>query len=299
MKVSRFLVPPQIVGDVISSCPGFFYKLLAVVTLFLYATNPGKAAQSDLCPIHDDIVIAAEDAFFPYSGIHDGDLRGFAVDIVSSALSAVNCTVSYAVMPYKRCMQEVAQGRQLGCFDTTGSDENRRNYIFHKTPLFYGKVLIFAHPDNPADFRPEYFRQKTFSVVRGYTYTDEFDADPRIFKIEVDSDLQTLALAAKKRADYAVVYEKVAAFHISNSPEVISPAPNPVFELVRFDLYVSFSKKMPERSRAVATLLDRGLEAIRANGTYAAIEAAWNDWLTVGLKEGKPAPVWVTSERRG
>jgi len=254
------------------------------------------AAQSKTCPIGEDIVIAAEDAFFPYSGIYEGDLRGFAVDIVSAALGAVDCTVSFAVMPYKRCMQEVALGRQLGCFNTTGSDENRRNYIFHETPLFYGRILIFAHPDNPAEFRPGHFRQKTFSVVRGYTYTDEFDADPRIAKIEVDSDLQTLALAARKRADYAIVYEKVAAFHTSNSPAVISPAPKAVFELVRFDLYVSFSERLPERSRAVANLLDQGLQTIRTNGTYAAIEAAWDDWLAVGLKQGKPAPAWVTAE---
>jgi polar amino acid transport system substrate-binding protein len=274
-------------------------KLLFSSTLAVLLSSPfafSSQARADACPVEDDIVIAAEDAFFPYSGLYKGELRGFAVDIVSAALGAVDCSVTFDVMPYKRCLQEVTQGRQLGCFDTTGSDENRRNFIFHGTPLFYGKILVFTHPDNQADFRPEFFRQKSFSVVRGYTYTDEFDADPGINKIEVDSDLQTLALAARKRSDYAVVYEKVAAFHTSNSPEIISPAPKPVFELVRFDLYVSFSKKLPERSMAVANLLDRGLETIQTNGTYAAIERAWNEWLTSGLKGGKPAPVWVASK---
>ncbi|MCK7614770.1 substrate-binding periplasmic protein [Roseibium sediminicola] len=254
--------------------------------------SSGSAAETEACPISDDIVITAEDAFFPYSGLYEGELRGFAVDIVSAAFEEAHCSVSFNIMPYNRCMREVAQGRQLGCFDTTGSEENRRNYIFHEVPLFYGKILIFAHPDNTEAFRPSFFFEKTYSVVRGYTYTDAFDADPAISKIEVDSDLQTLALAAKGRSDYAVVYEKVAAFHISNSPELISPEPVPVEELVRFDLYVSFSKMTPKRSEAVAGILDQGLETIRANGTYAEIERVWDDWLTRGLKNGQPAPFW-------
>jgi len=255
-----------------------------------------EAAQTKLCPVGDGIVITAEDAFFPYSGLYKDELRGFAVDIVSAAFDAADCSVSFNIMPYNRCMREVTRGRQLGCFDTTGSEENRRNYIFHRTPLFYGKIQIFTHPENKPEFRREFFRKKTFSVVRGYTYTDEFDADPQISRIEVDSDLQTLALAARNRVDYAVVYEKVAAFHISNSPEIISPAPKAVRELARFDLYVSFSKMMPKRSKAVARILDRGLVTIHANGTYAAIEEDWNRWLTLGLKNGEPAPFWRPPE---
>jgi len=272
--------------------------LLASAAVIFGPVDAAKAAQKELCPVNDDIVITAEDAFFPYSGLYEGKLRGFAVDLISAAFDAANCPVTFNVMPYKRCMQEVAQGSELGCFDTTGSDENRRNYIFHRNPLFFGKILIFSHPDDTTGFRPEFFGEKTFSVVRGYTYTDEFDVDPEISKIEVDSDLQTLALAAKGRADYAVVYEKVAAFHISNSPDIISPAPKPVQELVRFDLYVSFSKKMPTRSNLVAGILDQGLEAIHANGTYAAIEAAWDEWLNHGLKERRPAPFWEAPKGR-
>lgn len=258
----------------------------------LPATDFAMAEQTVQCPVSEEIVLAAEDSFFPYSGLHQGELRGFAVDLVTAALSAEHCSVTLNVMPYNRCIREVAQGRQLGCFDTTGSDENRRNYIFHETPLFFGKILIYSHLDNTAAFHPGFFKDKTFSVVRGFTYTDAFDADETISKIEVDSDLQTLTLVAKRRSDYAVVYERVAAYHISNSQNLISPAPKAVHELARFGLFVSFSKQTPERSNAVAELLDHGLKTIHENGTYAEIEATWDTWLTNGLKEGQPAPHW-------
>lgn len=268
---------------------------LALVTCsspVLLATGAANADQSAKCALSQEIVIAAEDSFFPYAGFYQGKLRGFAVDLVNAAFSAEHCSVTLNVMPYNRCVREVTQGRQLGCFNTTGSDENRRNYIFHQTPLFYGKILIYSHPENTAEFHPDFFKNKTFSVVRGYTYTDAFDADETIAKVEVDSDLQTLALTAKGRTDYAVVYEKVAAFHISNSQNFISPAPIAIHELAMLGLFVSFSKNTPERSQSVAALLDRGLSAIREDGTYNRIEASWDEWLKHGLKNGQPAPHW-------
>lgn len=256
----------------------------------LFAFAPLTSAHS--CSVDDPITIAAEDAFFPYSGLYDGQLRGFAVDIVTSAFDAVDCRVTFNIMPYSRCMREVSAGRELGCFDTTGSIENRRNYIFHDIPLFFGKINVFAHPDAPPRFTSDAFKTRTFTVVRGYTYTDEFDKDPEIKKIEVDSDLQSLAMITRRRADYAVVYEKVAAFHASNSADLISPAPVPVHELVQFDLYISFTRKNAVRSEQIAAALDRGLEAIHESGTYAEIENTWDEWLQIGLRRDLPPPHW-------
>lgn len=270
-------------------------RALVLVLLVFASGGASNAAQRETCEMPGDLVIAAEDAFFPYSGLYKGKLRGFAVDIVTAAFDAAGCSISFDVMPYNRCLREVARGRQLGCFNTTGSEENRRKFLFHQEPLFNGKILIFGHPEDRTEFRSEFFKQKTFAVVRGYTFTDEFSSDSGISTIEVDSDLQTLALVARKRADYAVVYEKVAAFHISNSPDVIAPAPNPVRELGHFDLYVSFSKELPGLSRPVAHVLDTGLEAIHRNGTYDDIESTWDEWLTVGLKFGRPAPHWIAA----
>jgi polar amino acid transport system substrate-binding protein len=265
---------------------------LAILAILGSALFASPAVSADHCPVDEPIAIAAEDAFFPYSGLYENHLRGFAVDVVSASFAAVNCKVAFNTMPYNRCMREVAAGRQLGCFDTTGSRANRRNYIFHEMPLFFGKIMIYRHPDAPASFSADIFKSRTFSVVRGYTYTDAFDADPEISKIEVDSDLQTLALVARRRADYAVVYEKVAEFHMSNSAELISPQPVYVDELVRFGLFISFTRKNPGKSQEIAAMLDNGLKAIHASGTYADIERTWDNWLTIGLRRGEAPPHW-------
>lgn len=265
------------------------------VFFFLFAACSSAFAADDTgpyCQRGEKVVLAAEDGFFPYTGVYEGQLRGFSLDIVSAAFQSVGCALELVQMPYNRCIREVQAGRQNGCFNTTNSDENRQKYVFHKEPLFRGRILVYGRPSFKGRFTNEEYGKSTFSVVRGYTYTDDFDTNPAIRKIEVETDFQTLALVSRGRADFAVVYEKVAQFQIGNNAERISPAPIPVSDLVDFDLFVSFSKTDTERSVWLAAALDAGLARIHANGVYARIEADWDEWLKEGVAEGKPAPFW-------
>lgn len=267
----------------------------AISLIFLTITASAQAADDmdALCRPGEKIVLAAEDGFFPYTGLYDGELRGFSLDIVAAAYDAVGCGLELVVMPYNRCIREVQTGRQSGCFNTTNSAENVQKYLFHGEPLFRGRILVYGPPGFEGPLTEETFRKSTFSVVRGYTYTDEFDNNPKITKIEVETDFQTLALVARGRADFAVVYEKVAQFHIGNNGDQITPTPVPVADLVDFDLFVSFTKTDVEQSVFKAHALDVGLTRIRENGVYAGIETAWENWLKVGVGEGKPAPHWM------
>lgn len=268
---------------------------IAIALVLLMSTASAFGADDVLprCSPDEKVVLAAEDGFFPYTGVYEEELRGFSLDIVSAAFEAVGCELGLVRMPYSRCLREVQSGRMQGCFNTTDSGENLQKYLFHKEPLFRGRIMVYAPPSFQGIFTEEEFEKATFSVVRGYTYTDAFDKNPRIRKIEGETDLQTLALVSRGRADFAVVYEKVAQFHIGNNADRISPAPRPVAKLVDFDLFVSFSKADVTRSVWLARALDIGLEKIRGNGVYAAIEASWEEWLNAGVAAGRPAPHWV------
>ncbi len=269
-------------------------RIAIVVFLFLSTASAfGADDVSPRCSPDEKVVLAAEDGFFPYTGVYQEELRGFSLDIVSAAFEAVGCQLELVQMPYSRCLREVQSGRMNGCFNTTDSGENLQKYMFHKQPLFRGRILVYGPPSFQGTFTEKEFEKATFSVVRGYTYTDAFDNNPRIRKIEVETDLQTLALVSRGRADFAVVYEKVAQFHIGNNADKISPAPRPVSELVDFDLFVCFSKADAARSVWLARALDVGLAKIRGNGVYEAIEATWEEWLNSGVGAGRPAPHWI------
>lgn len=274
-----------------------FTVAATAVALFFSAFHSGAVAQSDgdhLCGDAPAFTLAAEDGFFPYTGMFEGKLRGFSLDIVSAAFSSVGCDVNFVAMPYARCIRDVQAGRQIGCFNTTNSADNQEKFIFHFQPLFRGKILIYAHPDWAGPFTEEAFEAHSFSVVRGYTYTDAFDRNPAIRKIAVESDVQTLAMVARHRADFAVVYEKVAQFQIGWNRERIKPSPVPVHKLVEYDLFVSFSRISGHLSVKLARALDAGLEKIRNNGTYARIDAAWNAWLSDGVQSDESPPKWTT-----
>ncbi|MEO3428639.1 ABC transporter substrate-binding protein [Pelagibius sp. CAU 1746] len=266
-----------------------FLRLGLIVILPAWA-NPANA--DDACPVFEAPEIAAEDAWFPYSGLYEGELRGISLDIISAAYHAVGCKVRFLISPYARCRREVEAGRQVGCFNTSNSPENLKLFIFHQEPLFQSRLLVYAHPERGSDFKVDDIAKGTVAIVRGYTYTDELDANTSINKINVESDLQTLALVARKRADFALVYEKVAKYHISRNARRIDPAPVPILRLAEVDLFISFSKRLGGRSTELAELLDQGLREIRRDGTYANIDAEWDHWLNDGIRRGEPAPHW-------
>lgn len=273
-----------------------FTVAATAAVLLLTVFHSGAMAQSDENHLCDDVPafkLAAEDGFFPYTGMFEGKLRGFSLDIVSAAFSAVGCDVDFIAMPYARCIREVQAGRQVGCFNTTNSTDNQEKFVFHSLPLFRGRIMIYAHPDRAGAFTEEAFETHSFSVVRGYTYTDAFDSSPSIRKIAVESDLQTLAMVSRHRADFAAVYEKVAQFQIGWNRERIKPSPVPVHKLVEYDLFVSFSRIDGHLSAKLARALDAGLEKIRSNGIYAKIDVAWNVWLSEGVQSDELPPKWT------
>jgi len=251
-----------------------------------------KNNQMLTCSKADNFTIIAEQHFFPNTGLYKGELRGFSHDIMMAAFSAVDCYPKVEITPYKRCLHEIEAGRALGCFNTTNSEENQRKFILHKKPLFRGEILIYGHPDASRKFSQTNYYSNSFAVVRGYTYTDAFDTDSQIEKILVATDRQTLTLVSKKRADFALVYKKVAQFEMNNSNKTITPKPVAISKHVAFDLFISFSRKTAKKSQRIANILDNGLGIIQANGTYANIENNWKSWLESGLTSGDPAPLW-------
>nr|WP_240969550.1 transporter substrate-binding domain-containing protein [Sneathiella limimaris] len=253
--------------------------------------SPASAAEVQ-CTEGETITLAAEDSFFPYSGLHNGKQRGFSFDIVRAAYAAVGCQLNLLYVPYNRCMEKVENGTFLGCFNTTNSYENSRKYILHNKPLLYGKILIYARKGHPKEFDQSSYHNARFAVVRGYTYTDEFDQDEKIKKVFVDSDLQTLAMVARGRADYALVYEKVAKYQMADHRELIKQLPEPVSLHATYGLYVSFSRALGEKAERAAKLLDTGLSHITVNGTYEDIEKAWTRWLDTGLADGDQPPLY-------
>lgn len=229
----------------------------------------------------DHLTIVAEDNWYPYSAERDGAAEGFAVDLVRAAYRAAGHDVRFVTMPYARCLEEVRAGRELGCFDTTHEPENESRFLFHQVPLFSATIVIVGPADSPAqELTPADLRGQKVAITNGYTYGEPFQSDATINKDVVVSDLSVLRVVALKRATYGLVYDRVMASIISEHAAELAGKVKIVGMLSQQDLFISFSKARPEASEAMAAL-DRGLNLIKADGTYQAIEQRWVDRFAV------------------
>lgn len=223
------------------------------------------------------IVIVAEDDWYPYSAQRSGQAEGLAVDIVRAAFSAVGVTVDFKTMPYARCMQMVKQGVELGCFDTLRDVSTRDTYLFHEQPLFKATIGIYAPATASGSMTAQQLVGHSVALTNGYTYGDTVEKNPDIRKDMAPNDLLTLRKLQAGRTEFALVYTRVADWLQHQHPELRGGF-RQVGTLLEDGLYLSFSKSRSEAPEMVK-LLNRGLAQIRGNGTYARIEADWQQRL--------------------
>jgi len=223
----------------------------------------------------ETITLGAEDAWYPYSGQVDGRAQGFTVDLVRAAFAAVNVDVKYLALPYARCMKLVKDGALLGCFNTSRTQMLESDYLWHRKPMFSSRILIYARADSPQQgLGVADLEGKRVLVTHGYEYGDAFDTNRKVIRDESRDDLSALRKLAVRRADYALVFEKVFADLVKQNRADFQGKFIAVGVIDTMQLYTVFSKTFPDSAR-YRDLFDRGLAIISKNGRIREIEKQW------------------------
>lgn len=230
----------------------------------------------------EKFVIVAEDDWYPYSAAVNGKPEGFSVDVVKAAYKAAGHEVDYKLLTYNKCMADVSEGKEIGCFDTIIDENVLKTQQFHKEPLFTAKLMIYAKADSTATgLTIKDLAKKKVGVTAGYTYGDEFEKNTEMIKEQAPQDLFNLRKLIAGRIDYAIVYEKVGESIIGKNKSELFGKVKPVGQVGSLDVFVSFSKKHPQATKAMDEF-DKGLKAIKANGEYKKIEETWTKKLASG-----------------
>jgi polar amino acid transport system substrate-binding protein len=230
-----------------------------------------------LCSLYGNaaaITIGAENDWYPYSAVRDGKPAGMAVDIVRAAYAAAGVQVELVSLPYARCMKLTEANKLAGCFDTLRNPLLENRYLWHKQPLFRGRIDIYAPmsaPDVPVTLAD--LRGKLIAVTDGYDYGAQFDGDKTMRRDMGDSDLFALRKLAAGRVDYALVYDRIVSSTLREHPELDGQFKS-VGTLIEPDIYISFARRFPDVKSAIA-LFDAGMEKIRASGEYDQITQRW------------------------
>ncbi|WP_374350911.1 substrate-binding periplasmic protein [Chitinimonas sp.] len=222
----------------------------------------------------ETIVLGAEDDWLPFSGIIDGQARGFAVDVVREAYQAAGIEVQFESLPYARCMAESKAGKILGCFDAARNSLLEPHYLWHARPLFTARINIYAlNSSNDADLTPKDLEKQEVGVTNGYEYGEAFDTNPLIVRSVSNQDIQGFRKLVAGRVKYMVAYEKVTDYLLRRYPAIAGR-----FKAVGMTaepaLYIAFSRHFP-RSAYYVDRFNSGLDLITKNGRYKAIESKW------------------------
>ncbi|XGC81153.1 substrate-binding periplasmic protein [Bdellovibrio bacteriovorus] len=223
------------------------------------------------------IVINGEDDWAPYSFASKDykSVEGLAPEIVRAAFKAQGITADIRPKPFARCLHEVDQGKALGCFDTVISSETKDRYIFHATPLFKADIVVYGPlSENPRSFTFKDLEGKTVGITNGYTYPTELISNKKIIHAPGPTEKSQLEKVANGRIQYAVLWGLTGLYLMKDRPDLALKV-KALGVISTTDLHLSFSKKHKDGAK-YAAIFEKGLQKIKADGTYERILKDFN-----------------------
>lgn len=242
--------------------------VLAVLALALALLAPGPARAEDL------LIITEQSPPHGYTldGSEFGELRGKSVDIVREVQKRVGDASPIRVMPWARAWYMATNAPNTMIFNTVRTPE-REGLLKWAGPVSSNTWVFFARKGDRTRLRTleEAMRARAVGV-----YQD--DARHLFLKERgfVNLDVATSPELALRRllsgrtdlwASDLIEGQEVSR-EIRESPEKIEV----VFDIRKADSYLAFSLDVPDQTVAA---WQAALEAMRADGTLARIEAWW------------------------
>lgn len=199
--------------------------------------------------------------------------NGLATELVATALKRAGHRNEYVQAPWAR----VLRGVQLGEYDLVVnawySDE--RNVFGHfSRPYLTNRILFLKRKGAPVEVRsPADLERYSIAAVRGYSYLPGFDADVSLDKVMVKDFQMGARMLAAGRVDLTLEDELVARYYLNGElkgiRERLEFLPRPLSEN---GLHILVRRSHP-RHEALVEDFDQAMDAMREDGTYAAIFA--------------------------
>lgn len=223
-----------------------------------------------VAPRADDVLRMAADRWPPYA-----DVRlpggGVAVHLVRAALQRAGYASEYVEVPWPRVLHGVRGGEYDLVVDAWYSadretfGEYSEAYLTNRVRLLkrHGSPITFAHL---ADLHP--YR---IAVVRGYSYSPEFDRDAQLQRVPVLSFANAALMLQAGRVDLTLEDEVTARHQFAGELLAIRdqleflPVP-----LAEKGLHILVSLHNPKHAQIVAAF-NEAIRAMRADGSYDAL----------------------------
>lgn len=223
----------------------------------------------------DTVVLGAEDDWYPYSGVRNGQAAGMAEDIIRAAFAASGIRVVFKPLPYARCLADAREGRLPGCFNVVRTTLRAPFFLWPARPLYRASIHAYALAGPPV--RPISLRDlegTEVGITNRYEYGERFDLNTRIRKNSGLQDIEGFRKLQAGRVRYMIAYEKVATALFRQHPEELGKHFVTAGRIDQPALYLAFSRHHPDSQRLCARF-NRGFARIVKDGRYDAILARW------------------------
>lgn len=245
---------------------------LRMVVWLLLAGAPALAVAKSSTPV--ELLFAAEDDWYPYSGVRDGQAVGLTIDIMRAIYQQKGVVVRFQPLSYSRCMEVARTARYAGCFTTSRNDFYEPYYRYAQLPLLEGQISIYSRSNRPErDLDMKSLEGQEVGVVLSYGYGKEFDANAAIRKEYSTREVNAFRKLKAGRIPYVVAWEGTVNHMLRQNPELRGWV-KPVGKLAPGPVYVSFSRAHPDVERLVSRF-DEGMAQLRKSGQLRQLESRW------------------------
>src|SRR3954469_23752516 len=214
--------------------------------------------------------IAHAESFPPYAEARDGESAGMAVDILRAAAAKAGFDLAFVIVPFEELQRTVDDGRADAIFPTGMTPERRKTLDFSAPLLSTGGSLYVRAPDQAPDELSALAGKTVVTPRTGPLATYIENNAPQVKVLRSASYEESLAMLMDGKADAAALNSHVGG-RIADKLY-----PGKVNVASRMFLEVPLAVAVKKGTNASLLLeLDKGLAAIRADGTWESINRRW------------------------
>lgn len=223
----------------------------------------------------DEIIVAIE----PWAPFADEDLpgRGFLTRLTEAAFEAAGYEPRVEFIPWARALHDVEQGYRHVLMGLFYSEEREQVYRYSE-PVYQAQVGLVARADFERDAYDslQELVEYTIGIGRGFANSPEFDAAAEDYlNVDIATDHAThIPMLFAERIDMMagtvdiILHAAEQQGHPAASMKVLEPP------LMVHDIHIGVSRAIDDSER-IRDDFNRGLRAIRADGTYDDIMARY------------------------
>ncbi|OOF19914.1 MULTISPECIES: transporter substrate-binding domain-containing protein [Salinivibrio] len=231
-------------------------KIFTVGLLFILMA-PGVMART---------LTAAQDPWPPFVTT-DASMPGISVELLTEAMKTQGYDVEFKIMPWARALDSVSKGT-IDLLPATWYTEARTDFLHYSDSYLTNELTFIKRAGDSFQFSDlSGLQGKTIGIIRDYGYGDAFLASDSFDKPEANNLVTNLKKLLANRIDLTLEDRVVAlsvmkeegmdanAFAFTN--KALSSKP----------LHVTSGKANPDGDLFI-NAYNKGLEAIKANGTF-------------------------------